>query len=828
MSKKKPASDPHAAREAERYENPIPSREFILEYLRDSIGPMTHPELCKALKLRDDESIEALRRRLIAMCRDGQLVSNRRDAFGPLDKMNLIKGKVIGHPEGFGFVKPDAGGDDLFLSSHQMRRVMDGDRVLVRVSGYDRRGRREASIVEVVERGSSELVGRLFYESGAYFVRPENPRITQDVLIPPGDLNGAKEGQVVVAEITTAPGRHTLPVGRVAEVLGEHLDPGMEIDIAIRNHGIPHEWPEAVLSQVAKISDEVTEADKANRVDLRDLPFVTIDGEDARDFDDAVYCKPGLRGNKTLYVAIADVSHYVPVGTALDQEGWRRGNSVYFPEHVVPMLPEKLSNGLCSLNPAVDRLAMVCEMKINAEGEVLEFKFFEGVIHSHARLTYTQVAQMIAQRSEPDSPIRERFKSVVKHIDQLYALFQVLLAARNRRGAIDFDTTETRILFNADRKISQIVPTERTDAHRLIEECMLSANVCAANLLEKSGLPALYRVHDSPKEEKVIALREFLGELSLGLGGGGDPTPKDMQRVLGQIGDRPDKNMIQTVMLRSMNQAVYDPENIGHFGLNYDAYTHFTSPIRRYPDLLVHRAIRSLIRGKKRIAGLKRVKGAPPLSQEQIYPYNMQSMFEAGEHCSLTERRADDATREVVSWLKCEYLQEHVGDELDGVVSAVTNFGLFVELKDIYIEGLVHITNLPQDYYNHDPSHHRLVGERTRRVFRLGDRLKVRVVRVDLDTRKIDFEMADGRPIAEEDKPVKVSAKAKMMAEMHEEERQRKRGRGKTGSRRRGSEPKASESRGSEPKKRGDSKKTRGKRKVVKKKVAARRTKKGR
>ncbi|MDM3871375.1 ribonuclease R [Porticoccus sp. W117] len=777
MSKKRNPKDPHAAREAQRYANPIPSREFILDFLRDSIGPMTHSELCKALKLRDEEAVEALRRRLIAMCRDGQLVSNRRDAFGPLDKMNLVRGRVIGHPEGFGFVKPDAGGDDLFLSSRQMRRVMDGDRVLVRAAGRDRRGRVEASIVEVVERGNSQLVGRLFSESGVFFVRPENPRVPQDILVPPKDIANAEEGQVVVVDIVTPPDRHTMPTGKITEVLGSHLDPGMEIDIAIRNHGIPNQWPAAVTKQCAKIADEVTEVDKQHRVDLRQLPFVTIDGEDARDFDDAVYCKPGRMGSHTLYVAIADVSHYVDVASPLDREAWERGNSVYFPEQVVPMLPEKLSNGLCSLNPQVDRLAMVCEMKVTANGEVSKYQFYEAVIHSHARLTYTQVAQMIAQRDDRDSPMRQRFKSVVKHIDHLYKLFQVLLAARSQRGAIDFETTETRILFNAERKIDQIVPTERTDAHRLIEECMLCANVCAAQLLEKSKLPGLYRIHDTPKEQKLTALREFLGELGLGLGGGESPSPQDMQKVLGSIVERPDRHVIQTVMLRSMNQAVYDPENIGHFGLNYPAYTHFTSPIRRYPDLLTHRAIRHLLRSKKRVSGLKRVKGAPLLTADKIYPYDVAAMMEAGEHCSMTERRADEATREVVSWLKCEYLQEHVGDEMDGVVSAVTNFGLFVELQDIYIEGLVHITNLPKDYYNHDPSHHRLVGERTRRVYRLGDRLRVKVIRVALDERKIDFELVDKAPkVQTKAEAKKQSGKDKFMAQMKAEQ-----GRGKKG-----------------------------------------------
>jgi ribonuclease R len=743
LSKKLSLNDPNAKSEAKRYAKPIVSREFILDHLQKSIGPMTHEELCGAFNLHDEDDIEALRRRLIAMARDAQLVSNRRGGFGTLDKMNTVRGRVIGHPEGFGFVKPVDGDKDIFLSSRQMRRVMDGDTVLVRISGYDRRGRPEGSLVDVVERGNSQLVGRLFSESGMFFVRPDSPRVTQDVMVAAEFLNGAEPGQVVVVELTSFPDRYSHPAGKVFKVLGDHLAPGMEIDIAIRNHGIPSEWPAMVEVEADDISDEVTEQDKQHRVDLRDLPLVTIDGEDARDFDDAVYCKKNRMGGYTLYVAIADVSHYVKVNSALDAEAWRRGNSVYFPDHVIPMLPEKLSNGLCSLKPQVDRIAMVCQMRINRHGEVTKFEFYEAIIHSHARLTYTQVAQVLAQRGDKDSGVRKHLHNVVPHLDNLYGLFQVLLAARQKRGAIDFETIETRILFDADRKIQQIIPTERTDAHRVIEECMLAANVCAANFLEKSKLPGLYRVHKHPKEEKLIALREFLSELGFALPGGSDPSPKDMQHVLEKIADRPDKKIIQTVMLRSMNQARYEPENGGHFGLNYEAYAHFTSPIRRYPDLLMHRAIRSLLRSKKRMSHLKRVSGAEPLAIAQIYPYDLAWMVQAGEQVSVTERRADEATREVVNWLKCEYLQEHVGDVFTGVVTAVTSFGLFVELDDIYIEGLVHITNLPKDYYTHEPSHHRLVGERTGRKFRLGDSLRVQVTRVNLEERKIDFDLAE-------------------------------------------------------------------------------------
>lgn len=740
--KKKPGSpDPHAAREAAKYENPIPSREYLLDLLRASAGPLTHDEICSALGLADAAGVEALRRRLAAMERDGQVVQNRRGGYGTLDKMNLIKGRVAGHPEGFGFVIPGGGDQDIFLSSRQMRRVFDGDEVLVRVAGADRRGRPEGSIVEVVEHRTVQLVGRYFAEDGIHFVRPDNPRISQDVLVAPEDAGSARRGQIVVVAITRQPSRENLPAGRVVRVLGDHLAPGIEIEAAIYNLGIPNTWSENVVAETTAIADEVLDGDKTHRVDLRRLPFVTIDGEDAKDFDDAVYCEP-VKGGYLLYVAIADVSHYVKPGTALDREAYQRGNSVYFPGQVVPMLPEKLANGLCSLKPEVDRLCLVAEMRIDRGGAVTGFHFYEGVFRSHARLTYTQVAAVIAQRGDQSSGVRKQFHRLVAHLDHLHDLYQVLRAERELRGAIDFETGETRILFDADRKIEQIIPAARTDAHRLIEECMLRANVCAANLLASSKLPVLYRVHAGPRADKLANLREFLGELGLGLPGGDDPLPPDYQALLKKINGRPDAAIIQSVMLRSMNQALYQPDNQGHFGLNYPAYTHFTSPIRRYPDLLVHRAIRGLLRGKKRIGHLRRT-GAPEEPMEVNYPYDGAAMAEAGGHCSITERRADDATRNVVNWLKCEYLLDRVGEEFAGVVTSVTGFGLFVELEDLYIEGLVHITGLPKDYYFHEPAHHRLVGERTRRVFRLGDRLRVRVSRVDIDERKIDFDLVE-------------------------------------------------------------------------------------
>ncbi len=776
MARQQKPTDPHASREAERYQRPVPSREFVLDYLHESVGPLTHAEICAGLQLVDDDQIEAMRRRLRAMERDGQIARNRVDAYGTLDKLNLIKGRVIGHPEGYGFVSPLQGGEqDIYLSSRQMRRVFDGDIVLLRIAGWDRRGRPEGTLVDVVERQTKQLVGRYFCESGIHFVRPDNPRISQDILIPADQLCAAEPGQIVLVDITEAPSRNSPPSGHISEVLGDHLDPGLEIEVAIRNYGIPHGWSDEVQAETDAIPDHVT--DKDFRVDLRALPLVTIDGEDARDFDDAVYCEPKSRGGWKLIVAIADVSHYVKPGSALDRQAFERGNSVYFPNHVVPMLPEKLSNGLCSLNPREDRLCMVCEMQVSREGDVTKYQFYEGVMYSHARLTYTQVAQIIEEKKSADSDnLRNQFTTILPQIDSLHDLYTVLHKRRNQRGAIDFDTQETRILFDAQRKISQIIPVKRTEAHRLIEECMLAANVCTAHFLEKAKLPALYRVHEGPSEERLSSLRDFLGELGIGLGGGDDPQPEDYQRVLRAVKHRDDASVIQSVMLRSMSQAVYQAENNGHFGLAFDAYTHFTSPIRRYADLLVHRAIRSLIRSGKKVANIVRVDGAPELAKADIYPYELPRLDETGSHLSVTERRADEATRDVVNWLKCEYLVDRVGEEYSGVVSAVTGFGLFVMLDDLYVEGLIHVTGLPKDYYYHEASQHRMVGERTGRIFRLGDKLAVRVVRVNLDERKIDFELVEqgGAAPQKGKKPHKVSARASDMAREHDAKRKQK------------------------------------------------------
>ncbi len=706
---------------------------------------MTREEIAEAFGLSGDEDLEALRRRLRAMERDGQLLCNRKGGYGLVNKMDMVRGRIIAHPDGFGFLVPEEGGDDLFLSPRQMRGVMHRDRVVARVTGIDRRGRREGAIVEVLERCTHRVVGRIYFENGISYVAPDHKRLTQDIRVPPDQVGGARHGQFVTVEIVEQPSKRSGPVGRVVEVIGDHMAPGMEIDVAIRAHELPLEWPDAVEDEIQDLSDTVSPAAKRGRVDLRDTPLVTIDGADSRDFDDAVFCGKTPKGWRLL-VAIADVSHYVRKGTALDVEAEQRGNSVYFPERVIPMLPEVLSNGLCSLNPDVDRLCMVCEMYIDAEGKVTRSRFMEGLMRSHARLTYDEVAAMLVDR---DPGVRAKYKPLIKPLEELYRLYKVLRKQREKRGAIDFDTTETRIVFGEDRKIEKIVPVVRNDAHKIIEECMITANVCSARFLNRHKLPTLYRVHEGPQANKLADLREFLSELGLSLDGGDKPPAAEFSRLLKNIQKRPDAHLIQTVMLRSLSQARYSPENIGHFGLAQSEYLHFTSPIRRYPDLLVHRAIRHHLRTEARYRKQGRKSGK--VNSAESFSYTEAEMAAIGEHCSTTERRADDATRDAVDWLKCEYMLDKVGMEYDGIVSSVTSFGIFVELKDIYVEGLVHITALHNDYYHFDPAGHRLRGERTGNTYRLGDEVRVRVVRVDLDERKMDFELP-GKPEGD-DKP---------------------------------------------------------------------------
>jgi ribonuclease R len=721
MTNKK-KQDPYSKRESDKYDNPIPSREFILEILKQNNRPLTRRNISKLLSLKGEEQTEALRRRLRAMERDGQLLRNRKNAYGIVSKMNLITGRVIGHPDGYGFLSPDESGEDLFLSQRDMQVVLHGDRAVARVTGIDRRGRKEGAIVDVLQRGNQRIVGRILLDAGIYYLIPTNRRISQDILIPPQGLMDAESGQIVEIEITEQPNRHRSPLGKVVTVLGDHLAPGMEIDIALRDFELPHTWSVKAVEQAEALGDQIPESTIEGRLDLRSLPLVTIDGEDARDFDDAVFAEQLKSGSWRLWVAIADVSSYVEPNSPLDDDAQERGTSVYFPSQVIPMLPEALSNGLCSLNPAVDRLCMVCEMVINIEGETESYQFHEAVMNSKARLIYDDVAAMLVDHNDE---LRKKYAAVLPGLETMYDLYKVMLKSRGNRGAIDFEMTETQFIFDDNRKIKSIEPRERNDAHRLIEEFMVAANVSAAKFLLQNKLPALYRVHETPSDEKLSNLREFLGELGLMLGGGEEPQPAHYASLLNTARKRPDGHLLQTVMLRSLKQAIYTPDNVGHFGLALDAYAHFTSPIRRYPDLLVHRAIRHLISGNKKAT----------------WRYSNEEMVQLGEHCSMTSRRADEATRDVSDWLKCEFMQDRVGEVYEGNISGVTGFGLFIELSDIYIEGLVHVTSLNNDYYQFDATGHRLTGERSRKVYRLGDKVNVKVVRVDLDEKKIDLEI---------------------------------------------------------------------------------------
>lgn len=752
-----PHVDPFADREADNYENPIPSREFIIEYLTQANVPMNRNDLFEALQLSGEEQYEGLRRRLRAMERDGQLVFTRRQCYALPQKLEMVKGYVIGHKDGHGWVRPEGSvnkDNDILLPHHQMKHIIHGDLVLVQPTGTDKRGRKEGRLVRVLEERQTQIVGRFFFEHGYSYVVPDDSRIHQDILIPNELRGGARMGNVVVIEITDRGARNRGMMGQVVEVLGENMAPGMETQIAIRTHQIPHEWPQEVEKQVAGLAEEVPEEAKQGRVDLRALPLVTIDGEDARDFDDAVYCEAKKGGGWRLWVAIADVSYYVRPDSALDKEAIQRGNSVYFPSQVVPMLPEVLSNGLCSLNPQVDRLCMVCEMTISESGKLSGYKHYEAVMNSHARLTYTKVHDIL----EGDEELRERYRPLVPHLEELHRMYKVLKGAREQRGAIEFETVETKFIFNAQRKIESIEPLERNDAHKLIEECMILANIASASLVEKAKEPALYRIHESPGEERLMGFRDFLSELGLDLGGGLEPSPTDYAHLMNQIGERADKELIQTMLLRSMKQAVYNADNAGHFGLALQRYAHFTSPIRRYPDLLLHRAIKYLIAKQE---GTNKDRWTPTGG----FHYSFDDMDFYGEQCSMTERRADDATREVSDWLKCEYMQDHVGEELDGVIANVTGFGFFVRLTDLHIDGLVHISNLANDYYQFDPIGQRLVGESFGAIYRLGDAVKVKVLAVNLDDRQIDFELVGtSRKLRGEGKTAKkraAEAKAK-------------------------------------------------------------------
>ncbi len=734
------------------YPYSIPSREEILGVLRKASDPQTLSSIADALSVKESE-LDGLTRRLAAMERDGQIKPDRKGRIQLANTANFIEGRVSCHRDGYGFLLPDEG-DDVFLPEKEMQKVLHGDRVQVRVIGLDRRGRPEGTIVEVLARANTHVIGRLVHENGVWLVVPEDKRIAHDILlaVAPGK---AKAGQVVSVELTEQPSRYSQPIGKIAEVLGEIDDPGMEIEIAVRKYGVPHEFSEAAKAAASKLPSEVKPADLEDRVDLRDIPMVTIDGEDARDFDDAVYCEPVKIGRGTgfrLIVAIADVSHYVKPNDALDVDALERSTSVYFPRRVIPMLPEKLSNGLCSLNPDVDRLTMVCDAVISAKGDIQAYQFYPAVIHSAARLTYTEVAAVLGNTRGPEATRRA---ALLPHLQNLYDLFQVLLQSRRVRGAIDFETTETYIVCNAAGKIEQILPRTRNDAHKLIEECMLAANVCAADFMERNKHHGMFRIHAGPTEQKLNQLRTFLKQLGLSLGGSGSPAASDYAELMEKIKLRPDAIMLQTMLLRSMQQAVYSPDNIGHFGLSYDAYAHFTSPIRRYPDLLTHRVIKAILQGKRyhpkdietenlntQLSPAARKMQAKDRAAGKKKSEGDVAIWEAlGIHCSANERRADEASRDVEAWLKCYFVRDKLGEEFTGTISGVAAFGIFVQLDALFIEGMVHVTDLGSDFFQFDEARHELRGERTGMRYQLTDRVTVQVSRVDLDARRIDLRL---------------------------------------------------------------------------------------
>jgi len=673
--------------------------------------------------------------------------------------LDEFEGTVQGHRDGHGFVQRDDGEGDIFLPPNEMRAVLHKDRVKARVVRQDRRGRPEGRVVEIIERPEHPIIGRLLHEGGVWLVAPEDKRYGQDVLIPKGATGTAKAGQVVVVQLTEPPALFGQPVGRVKEVLGEIDDAGMEIEIAVRKYGVPHEFSEACLSEARALPDKVIASDKMHRIDLTDVPLVTIDGEDARDFDDAVYCEPAKVGRGKgwrLLVAIADVSAYVKTGSGIDIDAYDRATSVYFPRRVIPMLPEKLSNGLCSLNPEVERLCMVCDMLVSATGEVHAYQFYPAVMFSHARFTYTEVAAILSNTRGPEAAKR---KDRVTDLLNLHDVYRALLKQRAVRGAVDFETTETQIICDDSGRIEKIVPRTRNEAHKLIEEAMLAANVCSADFIAQGKHPGLYRVHEGPTTEKKDVLRGYLKAIGVGLTITDDPKPAEFQAIANATKDRPDAQQIHSMLLRSMSQAIYTPMNEGHFGLAFEAYTHFTSPIRRYPDLLVHRVIKAILGNSryqlpvlpmpgeahaklaKRLAARVKVPTQKPQKAIVAPTKEILAWQAAGLHCSANERRADEASRDVEAWLKCKYMREHLGEEYSGTVTSATTFGIFVTLDQMYVEGLVHVTELGGEYFKFDEHRQELRGERTGIRYAIGTRVQVQVSRVDLDGRKIDFRL---------------------------------------------------------------------------------------
>ena len=720
--------DPKKDDEATRYARPIPSREFLLQTLTEAEEPLTADDLVRRLRLKDKALKTALEARLAAMVRDGQLVRNRRDQFLLTDRTAILPGTVIGHRDGFGFVRPDDGSDDLYLSPAQMRECMHGDRVAVRPSGLDSRGKREAVIVEVLERRTQQVAGRFRIEHGIGFVSPDNRRNAHRVVVSPKDRNGAKDGDLVVVELLESPSRHAQAVGSITRVLPQGSLADTAVDLAVASHQLPNEFTAAAIKEAKRFGRTVTPAMHEGRLDLRNVPLVTIDGEDAKDFDDAVYASP-TRSGWRLLVAIADVSSYVTPGSALDTEARERATSVYFPNRVIPMLPEVLSNGLCSLMPAVDRLCMVCDMAVARDGKITSASFAVAVMRSHARLTYNHVNAAIVTR---DPAMRAKLAPLLNDLECLYDVYRVLRRRREARGALDFEAGEVKVIVDEEGKVADLRVTQRNDAHRLIEECMIAANVEAARFLKKHKMPALYRVHARPDEDRVSELKRFLATRGVHLETGPELDPAKLAETLRSVQGRPDTAMLESMIIRSLAQAVYQPENIGHFGLALSEYAHFTSPIRRYPDLLVHRAIRHVLDGE----------------EAATFGHSRREFELFGQECSMRERRADEASRDVVAYLKCEFMADKIDQEFPAIVTGVTDFGLFVQLESLPVDGLVHVAALGADYFRYEEDRKTLVGERTGRRFTLGDKLNVRLTRVDPSERKMDFELVEQKEVA--------------------------------------------------------------------------------
>jgi ribonuclease R len=685
--------------------------------------PLTRRQMSDTFGMDKEESDRFLKPVLVAMIERGELFRNRRAAYGLPEQMDLVQGRISAHPDGFGFVVPDEDGDDLYLSPKQMRLVFNGDRVLAAVTRVDRRGRKEGGIVEVLERAHTQVAGRLLIESGVAMVVPDDPRLTQDILVPSDRVGKAGPGQIVVVRIDRPPTLERSAVGEIIAILGHADEPGIATDIAIYSHQLPHEFPGEVVEQAEAFGDEINPGHAEGRLDLRDTPLVTIDGADARDFDDAVFAEPRGDGFRVL-VAIADVAEYVTPDSSLDIEAQRRGTSVYFPDRVIPMLPEALSNGLCSLNPKVDRLCLVCEMRLDSKGKVTSSRFHEAVMRSHARLTYDQVRRIM---EAGDPVLIERFGHVLSNLQHLHQVFRLLYRRRERRGALDFDSRQAYFEFDTEGRVAHIRLQERHDAHRLIEEFMIAANVEAAKFVDRGRLPFLYRVHEPPPDDKLESLEEFLRAHGLQVRWSEKPDPQQFAAIQRKVAELPDAALVNAHILRSLSLAVYQPDNKGHFGLALDSYSHFTSPIRRYPDLLLHRAIKHLCRQQPR----------------DQFAYGKHQMMELGRHCSWTERRAEDASRDVDERLKCQFMKRHIGDVFNGIVGGVTSFGLFVELIDFAVSGLVHVTALPNDFYHFDPVSSSMTGKRRGLRYRLADEVRVEVVGVSLEERKIDFRLVE-------------------------------------------------------------------------------------